>query len=91
MVEHLRAKTNISWCFALCDFSTFAVAGKSFTACDTCRGDGRVRKTKRIKLTVPAGVADGTRLRVTGEDEYAVQIHSPQNQTLAPKIKLKIW
>lgn len=56
--------TNMTVLLTRC--TTF-FAGKSFTACDTCRGDGRVRKTKRIKLTVPAGVEDGTRLRVTGE------------------------
>lgn len=30
--------------------------GQSFTACDKCGGDGRERETKRIQLTVPAGV-----------------------------------
>lgn len=41
--------------------------GESFTPCGTCGGDGRVRKSKRISLRVPAGVDTGSRLRVRGE------------------------
>lgn len=29
--------------------------GETSTPCGTCGGDGRVRKSKRISLTVPAG------------------------------------
>lgn len=35
--------------------------------CTTCRGAGKVRKLKKIKVTVPAGVDDGQQLRVTGQ------------------------
>eukprot|EP00882_Tetradesmus_deserticola_P020993 GHRQ01022687.1.p1 GENE.GHRQ01022687.1~~GHRQ01022687.1.p1 ORF type:complete len:212 (+),score=72.80 GHRQ01022687.1:209-844(+) len=42
-------------------------AGQSFTPCDRCGGDGRERETKRIQLTVPAGIDNGARLRVKGE------------------------
>eukprot|EP00878_Enallax_costatus_P014283 GHUV01014941.1.p1 GENE.GHUV01014941.1~~GHUV01014941.1.p1 ORF type:complete len:290 (+),score=68.17 GHUV01014941.1:782-1651(+) len=41
--------------------------GQSFTACEKCGGDGRERETKRIQLTVPAGIDNGARLRVKGE------------------------
>ena len=37
------------------------------TACQTCSGDGRVRESKKINLRVPAGVDEGSRLRVRGE------------------------
>lgn len=30
--------------------------GQSFQACERCGGDGRERESKRIQLTVPAGV-----------------------------------
>lgn len=30
--------------------------GQSYTACERCGGDGRERETKRIQLTVPAGM-----------------------------------
>ncbi|WIA22066.1 hypothetical protein OEZ85_004411 [Tetradesmus obliquus] len=41
--------------------------GQQFTPCDRCGGDGRERETKRIQLTVPAGIDNGARLRVKGE------------------------
>lgn len=37
--------------------------------CRTCRGDGRVQAQRKIRLSIPAGVDTGTRLRVTGEGE----------------------
>ena len=38
-------------------------------ACDKCKGKGRVRVTKRIKVTVPAGVDNGSTLRISREGE----------------------
>lgn len=37
--------------------------------CVDCHGAGRIREEKKISLKVPAGVDDGTRLRVAGEGE----------------------
>ncbi|MCE0484648.1 MAG: molecular chaperone DnaJ [Methylacidiphilales bacterium] len=37
--------------------------------CHACRGDGRVEKTSKIKIKIPAGVEDGTRLRSSGQGE----------------------
>ncbi|MFZ2490891.1 MAG: molecular chaperone DnaJ, partial [Thermoanaerobaculia bacterium] len=37
--------------------------------CTTCNGAGRVREEKQISVKVPAGVDDGSRLRVGGEGE----------------------
>ncbi|XP_024376714.1 chaperone protein dnaJ A7A, chloroplastic [Physcomitrium patens] len=42
-------------------------SGEMSTPCSTCSGDGRVRKSKRISLKVPAGVDSGSRLRVRSE------------------------
>ncbi len=37
--------------------------------CSQCRGSGRERKPRRIQVKVPAGVDDGTQIRLTGEGE----------------------
>lgn len=37
--------------------------------CKPCKGSGRAKQDRKIRLTIPAGVDTGTRLRVTGEGE----------------------
>ena len=37
--------------------------------CDACHGAGRVERRKSMKVDVPAGVDEGTRIRVSGEGE----------------------
>ena len=37
--------------------------------CGECRGRGRVKKHRRIRVSIPAGVDTGTRLRVASEGE----------------------
>ncbi|MBN9481297.1 MAG: molecular chaperone DnaJ [Bordetella sp.] len=37
--------------------------------CAACGGHGQVRKTRKLNLKVPAGVDDGSRIRLTGEGE----------------------
>ncbi len=37
--------------------------------CTTCHGHGQVRKTRTLNLKVPAGVDDGSRIRLTGEGD----------------------
>jgi molecular chaperone DnaJ len=39
------------------------------TPCNSCRGQGRVNVTRKISVTIPAGVDDGTRIRLSGEGE----------------------
>ncbi len=39
------------------------------TPCRQCRGEGVVKKRKRIQIHIPAGVRTGSRLRVGGEGE----------------------
>jgi len=37
--------------------------------CPSCRGEGRAEKRKSLSVDVPAGVDEGTRIRLTGEGE----------------------
>ena len=41
--------------------------------CPACSGDGRLHKTSRIKIRIPGGVEDGTRLRSTGNGDAGVR------------------
>lgn len=47
------------------------------TPCTECRGSGRVRKTRKIDIKIPAGVESGSRLRVSGEGEAGLRGGSP--------------
>ncbi|MEB3213942.1 MAG: molecular chaperone DnaJ [Leptolyngbyaceae bacterium] len=37
--------------------------------CDVCGGSGQKNETKKLKITIPAGVDNGTRLRVSNEGD----------------------
>src|SRR6266581_1258227 len=40
--------------------------------CQKCRGEGRIEKLSRIKLQIPAGISEGTRLRSLGNGEAGI-------------------
>ncbi len=37
--------------------------------CPSCNGQGRVRQQRQLAITIPPGVEDGTRIRLSGEGE----------------------
>jgi molecular chaperone DnaJ len=39
------------------------------TPCQECRGSGRIRASHRILITIPAGIDDGQQIRLPGEGE----------------------
>lgn len=41
--------------------------------CQTCHGQGLVRKTRHLNLKVPAGVDDGSRIRLSGEGDAGMR------------------
>ena len=45
--------------------------------CSTCNGAGRQQETKKLKITIPPGVDNGTRLRVSGEGDAGMRNGTP--------------
>jgi len=41
--------------------------------CKVCRGTGRTHKERTLSVTIPAGVDDGTRIRLAGEGEAGMR------------------
>lgn len=41
--------------------------------CKVCAGDGRVHKEKTLSVNIPAGVEEGTRIRLSGEGEAGLR------------------
>lgn len=55
--------------------------------CTQCRGAGRQRATKRLRVTVPAGVNDGAQIRLTGEGDAGPHGGVPGNLYLVVSVQ----
>lgn len=45
--------------------------------CCVCNGNGRIQQSQKLKVTIPAGVGNGTRLRVAGQGDAGMNGASP--------------
>jgi molecular chaperone DnaJ len=43
------------------------------TPCQNCRGAGRIQRPSKVKVRIPAGVENGTTLRISGQGEAGVR------------------
>ena len=41
--------------------------------CERCRGEGRIENERALQVNIPAGVDEGTRIRLSGEGEAGVR------------------
>ena len=41
--------------------------------CPKCGGDGRIRETRKLKVAIPAGIADGQTIQISGQGEVGVR------------------
>ncbi|MEM8587475.1 MAG: molecular chaperone DnaJ [Pseudomonadota bacterium] len=55
--------------------------------CKTCGGNGRVRKDRTLQVTIPPGVEDGTRIRLSGEGEAGMRGAAPGDLYIFLSIK----
>ncbi len=55
--------------------------------CRQCQGKGQVQVTKRIEITIPPGVDDGTRIRLAGEGEAGTRGGTPGNLYVVLSVK----
>jgi molecular chaperone DnaJ len=45
--------------------------------CQDCRGNGRERKPRKLRVSIPSGVSDGSRMRLTGEGDTGLNGGQP--------------
>ena len=64
-----------------------AAARRSTTLVADCAGSGRVQKERTLSVNIPAGVEDGTRIRLAGEGEAGLRGGTPGDLYIFLSIK----
>jgi molecular chaperone DnaJ len=57
------------------------------TPCRACNGKGKQRKTRKLMVNIPAGVDDGTQIRLSGEGEPGEMGGPPGNLYVVLTVK----
>lgn len=57
------------------------------TPCSNCQGQKRAQVTRKLQVTIPAGVDDGTQIRLAGEGEAGVRGGPPGNLYVVVSVK----
>jgi molecular chaperone DnaJ len=57
------------------------------TPCATCKGNKRVQNTRKLKVAIPAGVDDGTQIRLAGEGEAGLRNGPAGNLYIVVSVK----
>lgn len=83
MQRNMFAKIiNITPCMKCCG------TGKIVTKlCETCNGEGKIKKIKKIEIKIPKGIDDGQYLRIAGEGEIGENGGSPGDLYIVVNIK----
>lgn len=55
--------------------------------CEPCGGDGKVHQKRKIHVSVPAGVQNGSKVRLTGQGERGEKGGAPGDLIIAFKVK----
>jgi molecular chaperone DnaJ len=57
------------------------------TPCSVCKGQKRVTRTRKLSVSIPAGVDDGTHIRLSGEGEAGERGGPPGNLYVVLRVK----
>ncbi|MBI2957197.1 MAG: molecular chaperone DnaJ [Acidobacteria bacterium] len=62
-------------------------SGRVRTMCRHCNGEGCVQRAETIEVRIPAGVADGSRVRVAGKGNAGVQGGAPGDLYIITRVR----
>lgn len=57
------------------------------TPCHECKGRGQIRQSRRLTVSIPAGVDQGTQIRISGEGEPGQRSGPPGNLFIVISVK----